>query len=467
MFRHALVMAALLPTLLAACRPSTGALLRHARTEERAGRNERACRAWYTALRRPDLAPARRLPVLRSLVRCAHRIGRLAALRAEARARAQRSPGDAEAHYLLALAAMVDASQPVDAALGHLAAAERAAPTEAEYPYRRGLLLLTAERFPDAAKALAKAVHLRPRWAAPRIALARAYAARGRLDEARRALQPLPSCNPTTAEVKRASEILATAARDADPIPPGATPLFKKAMRLLQREFTAAAAQTLKKAHERYPNVATFALLYGLTMVRLSNYGNALALLQTAARLNPVDAAAPLHLASVLAELGRPEEAVKRYRTACRLNPVSQRAYAGLGATLLKLNRVAAALPMLQRAAALSGRNPRALRSLARALASAGRLKEAIAMLRDAVKQQPKQAEARYELAEFLIRRYRAAASEAAAEHDYKEARRILRALVKESPENTAARTLLRRLTGGAEGRDQVPKRRDGWDDQK
>ncbi len=463
----ALTAAALTAAALTAagCRVSTATLLTRARAHEKKGEIRRACREYHTALARGDLPRDQRLPTWRARVRCAQRTGTLAALRARARRRAAKEPGAAQPHYVLGLAALLAADAPAKLALRHLRAARQADPQRAEYPYRQGRVLIAAERFTEALEPLGAATRLEPRWASPRIARAQAQAALGQVAAVRRTLEALADCKPTARQVARASGLLATVARDADPIPPGAQPRFEKIMRLLDREFTAAAAQSLKVAHAEYPNVGTFALLYGLTMVRLSNYGAALTLLRKAAKLNPQDFSAPLHLAAVLAQLGRKQAAVRRYREATRLNPVSRQAFAGLGATLLELQRVPEALTALERAAALSGDDPEALRELANALATAGRLDEAIAMLRDAVRRRPKDVQARFDLAEALIRRYRTHERAAPAEKDFREARRILRKLVQDAPEHSAARKLLRRLTGGAEGgRTPDPRARGEWE---
>lgn len=445
-----------------ACAPSTAGLVKRAKGAEKADNHQEACRAFHAALARPDLTGSRRLAVHRARLRCASRTGHLAALQAEARARLARRPGEPESHYVLGLSELLMATGTGAEAARHLALAQRADPGEAEYPYRLGLVLLAKERPVQATRALGEAVRLRPRWASARVAYARAWADQGNPDEVRKALESLAHFTPTLKQVSDASVLLSTLARDADPIPPAAQPQFDEAMRLLDKEYTAAAATVLKKAHEEYPRVATFALLYGLAMVRLSNYGAAIGLLQEAARRNQQDPTAPLHLASVFQELGRTKEAVTHYQEATRLDPVSRRAWRGLGETLLSLQRVGEALPALERAAALSGRNPRVLRNLGKALASAGRLREAIDLLRDAVRRDPKDVEGRYELAELLVRLYRATDSEAAAEKVFTEARALLRAIVKDAPTHEASRDLLKRLTAGAEGKERPPPRKEG-----
>ncbi|MDY0003378.1 MAG: tetratricopeptide repeat protein [Polyangia bacterium] len=442
------------------CRPSTGSLLGRAKEAEGKGRHEDSCRLLGRALQRGDLGAGRRFAALRARLRCAHRTGHLAAVQAEAQAAATRRPGDAEPRYILGLSAVLAADGRSADAARHLKEAARLDPSEAEYPYRLGLLHLAAERPKEAALALEEALRLRPHWAAPRVALARAHAEQGDARAARRILESLADCAPSMSQVSEASSILETLARDADPIPPEARPLFDQAMKLLGEEFTAAASGVLKKAHEEHPQVATFALLYGLAMVRLSNYGAALTLLGEAARLNPEDPSAPLHYASVLQELGRTKDSIAHFEAATRLDPVSRRAWQGLGEALLSQKRVEEALPALKRAAALSGRDPAVLRSLGQALAAAGRVEEATGLAREALRRKPADVELRFELAELLVRSYRSTVGNRSADKLISEARALLETVVKDAPEHEAARTLLRRLTATAEGKERPAPRR-------
>ncbi|MFH2008870.1 MAG: tetratricopeptide repeat protein [bacterium] len=412
------------------------------------GRHRRACELYYAAVNRADLRGEARFTTRQALIRCAQRLGHVGALAARARAVLSRYPGDPLAHYTLALTELIAARGTTAAALRHLRAARKSAPGEAEYPFREGQLLYTTGRLADAARALQAAIRMRPKWARPRIALARAWATLGKPTRVRQVLMNLPDCNPTSRDVTRASAVMAVLARQADPLPPEARPLFNKAMELLERELTAAAAVVLRRASRRFPQVATFALLSGLAQIRLSNYGTALSMLQRAARLNPADFAPPLHLAEVLSSLGRTGDALPHYRRAKNLNPVSRRAHTGLGTTLLKLRRTEEALPVLRRAAALSGRSSTALQTLAEALMASNKLLEATRILRDAVRWERRSTRAKLALARLLLRRYRAARSEQNAERLFQEARRLLRSVVRLAPDDEQARRLLRSLSG-------------------
>jgi Flp pilus assembly protein TadD len=400
----------------------------------------------------------RRFAARRGLVRCAHQVGRLGGVTAHARATLARHPNDALSRYTLALAELARAGGRADAALAHLRAAARAAPGEAEYPHRMGRVLLAAGRPGAATPHLQRAVSLRGRWAAPRIALARALALGGHYAKARQALAPLAECAPSAREVERAETVITDMARLADPLPPHARPLFDRAMALLQADFTAAAAAVLRQACRAHPWVATFSLLTGLAEIRLSNYGAALNRLRQAARLNPVDPAPPLHLAEILANLGRTNDAVPLFGRARRLNPASRRAHVGLGAALLKLRRVDAALPVLRQAAALAGRSSPALLSLAGALIHAGRLGEARRLLRKAARYEKTGVRARLALAELLLQEYRQTKDEGAAERLFARARRLLDTILRIEPDNGRARALRRKLTGSTEALKPRPR---------
>jgi len=338
-------------TVVACAHNATTRLIARADQASAKGQHRRACKLYYAAVDRPDLRGDARFTSRQALIRCAQRLGHVGALAAQARTVLKRHPGDPLAHYTLALIELVAVDGTSAAALGHLRAARKTAPREAEYPYREGRVLYAISRYADAARALQAAIRLRPKWARPRIALARTWTTLGKFTRARETLVGLPDCNPTAREVTRASGVMAVLARQADPLPPEARTLFTRAMDLLERELTAAAAVVLRRASKRFPQVATFALLSGLAQIRLSNYGFAISMLQRAAKLNPLDFAPPLHLAEVLSTMGRTLEALPHYRRAKDLNPVSRRAHTGLGTTLLKLQKTQEALPVLRRAA--------------------------------------------------------------------------------------------------------------------
>lgn len=437
---------------------SAGSLLDRAAKQARAGKTTLACRLYWQAVSDTRLVNNERFSARRGLVRCAHRMGHLGGVTGEARATLRRHPNDPLAHYTLALATLKHADGRVKVALGHLRAARQAAPQEAEYPHRTGRVLLVAGRTAEAVKPLQRAVALRPRWAPPRIALARAYAVLGKYARVRQTLVPLAECSPTAKEVRRGSAVIDHMSRLADPLPPKARPLFDRAMALLQRDFTAAAAVVLRKASREHPYVASFQLLTGLAEIRLSNYGSAITRLRRAARLNPLDPSPPLHLAEVLANLGRTTDAVVLFQQARRLNPVSQRAHMGLGTALLTLRRSEAALPILRRAVALSGRSAPTLLSLGRALIRAGRLGEAKRVLQKAARWERSGVRARLALAELLLKQYRSTGDEAAAERLFKQAKKLLNAILAAAPENGRARALRRKLTGSTEALKPRPK---------
>lgn len=445
--------------LLGGCpRTTSGSLLILAAKHERAGETKAACRLYWQAVNETRLGTDERFSVRRSLVRCAHLLGHLGGLTGRARATLRRHPNDPLAHYTLALSALKRAGGRVDVALAHLRAARRVAPQEAEYPHRMGRVLLVAGRPAAAVKPLQLAVALRSRWAPPRVALARAFAALGKYARARQVLVPLAECSPTAKEVDSGSEVISDMARLADPLPPKARPLLDRAMALLERDFTAAAAVVLRKACRKHPFVASFPLLTGLAEIRLSNYGAAITRLRQAARLNPLDPAPPLHLAEVLANLGRTTDAVALFRQARRLNPASRRAHMGLGTALLKLRRPDEALPVLRRAVSLSGRSAPTLLSLGRALIRAGRLGEAMRVLRKAARWEKSGVRARLALAELLLKQYRSTRDETAAERQFNRAKKLLDEILKVAPDNGRARAMRRQLTGSTEALKPRPK---------
>lgn len=441
---------------LASCRVPTARLLDQARRAEASGAHERACGLWARLLRHRDLSERTRFRAERAGARCALRQGHLAALAARARARLAhgqdraRGQDRVHAHYQLALVQAIAATGDLPRALAHLRTARQIAQREPELPYREGVLLLAGDRFAEAVAPLRRALRLRPRWAAARVALARALVETGHATGAREVLRLLPDASPSTKQVARASRLMASVARRADPVPPQARPRLDKALSLLRLEFTSAAAQVLRKATERFPNVATFSLLYGLTMVRLSNYAAAFRWLRRAAHQNPEDPSPPTHLGDLLAKTGKLQAALVEYRRACALDPVHPTAHAGLGLTLLRLHRSTEALPVLRRAAVLAGRSPEILATLSRALAATGHLDAALRMLRRAARDKDAPTATLIRFVRLLLRRYRSGTDAVAAEKDYREALAMLRRILKAQPEHVEARTLLGRLTGKA-----------------
>jgi tetratricopeptide (TPR) repeat protein len=434
--------------LAAGCAPRGATdLAAAAAAARKQGDAPRACALIHQAWERPDLVDAARLDATRQLVQCAQKLGHLEAVAARLRRILERAPGDPAAHYGLALVELLGARGRLDTAIRHLEAARRSAPDLRELGHRQGMAELADDRFGAAAATLAETVRRHPTWAAPRLALARALAALGRGAEVRRVLAPLAECQPTAQEADRAAEVIADVGRLADPLPPEAQPLFRKAMDLLDREFSAAAAGVLRTARERFPSVATFALLSGLAQIRLSNYGAAIEELRVAARLNPADHAPELHLAEVLLELGRPVDALPHLERAVALNPASRSATLALGEALLALRRPEA-VAILRRAAALSGRSPAALRALGRGLAEAGRFAEAARVVEDARRLAPADVATLVQLGALETQLYRRDRTPGQAEKHFARALAVLREALRLAPNDEAARTLLRELTG-------------------
>ncbi|MGD0518832.1 MAG: tetratricopeptide repeat protein, partial [Thermoguttaceae bacterium] len=150
--------------------------------------------------------------------------------------------------------------------------------------------------------------------------------------------------------------------------------------------------------------IAAVGALTFLTWRQSRLYGNPIILYQDTLEKNPNSWLIHNNLGLVLAEEGRPQEAVRHYEKALELNPDYPKIHNNLGKTLLDLGRVQDAIPHLIRAVKLKPDYSTAYNNLGVALGDAGRPQEAIGYFEKAINLNPNYAEAHSNLSVVLAK---------------------------------------------------------------
>lgn len=125
---------------------------------------------------------------------------------------------------------------------------------------------------------------------------------------------------------------------------------------------------------------------------------------------HPIAPTVRLHLAGLLAERGRSEEAIEQYRIGLEQSEESVEVHYNLGGLLRRAGRNAEAIPHLERALELAPQDPDTHVELGLALAAAGRAREALPLIERAIELAPQRPESRVYLP-TLIEQLRAAAA--------------------------------------------------------
>lgn len=131
----------------------------------------------------------------------------------------------------------------------------------------------------------------------------------------------------------------------------------------------------------------------GNVMSELGKYEEAVEAHRAATHAAPADGVAWYNLGLALSRTGRRDEAIKAYRQATRLGPESSRASNNLGAVFLELEREGDARRAFEEAIRYNPENGRAWGNLGLLLARQGDREEAIRHLRQALKLRPERAD--------------------------------------------------------------------------
>jgi tetratricopeptide (TPR) repeat protein len=141
----------------------------------------------------------------------------------------------------------------------------------------------------------------------------------------------------------------------------------------------------------------------GLIASRRSNHREAIALIESAIRINGRVPAYHCNLGSACKEEGRFEDAIAAFREALRLDPGFQAAYSNLGNTLLELGKSGEAAASYQKALALRPDFAEAHYNLGNAYLGQYRLEEAIACYDRALALRPDYAAAKFNKSNALL----------------------------------------------------------------
>lgn len=138
--------------------------------------------------------------------------------------------------------------------------------------------------------------------------------------------------------------------------------------------------------------------LVGLTLQRNAVYGSSAGMWHDTVVKRPGNAAGRNNYANILAEDGRPADALPQYEAAIRLDPTFPDAYYNEGNALKRLGRLPEAIARYEQALKLNPRLPDAQVALGEALEGTGRPEEAMAHFRAAIRLAPKNTDAHNDL---------------------------------------------------------------------
>lgn len=186
--------------------------------------------------------------------------------------------------------------------------------------------------------------------------------------------------------------------------------------------------------------------LMALTWQRSGVFRSTQSLMEDSLAKNPASWTAHTNLGAVLADLGRPQEAVAHYEEALRLRPASAEAHNNLGNALFQLGRPQEAIPHYQESLRLKPDVAGVHSNLGIALGMTGRVAEATAELEAVVRLVPTSADAHNNLGQALALQGRLAE----AVPRFEEAIRL-------NPDNATARDNLLRARGALERQDPGP----------
>lgn len=285
---------------------------------------------------------ARAIPLLEQLHREAPDDLDVARLLAEANVRAgrastflaalgQQRPSVAR-HYMTALVLFSQAADATPAALAEIDAALALAPRQAELHYRKGLMLLEAERFDAALEPLTRAHQLaadRPAYLLP---LAKARARNADAPGAVEALRQLVAMGPTPKQVETARALMNELSDPYTRVPRAAEGRLEEGLSWLQRyDAPQQAIVQFEDILREFPDLAVVHALLGLSYQRLDDAGRAVDEFRQAIALAPEHGRFHLYLAEVYLGRHRPEQARAELEKAVALDPLLDDAYHRLG----------------------------------------------------------------------------------------------------------------------------------------
>lgn len=391
-------------------------------------------------------ADPERWSALRHEVLAARRCGRLDALTREARAGVASGPESARAHYLLGLCRL-SGTGGGEEGLAELSRARALAPASPEPALRLGIALVQAERFAEALAPLRDAVRLAPADPRPRLPLALALHRTGHDAEALAEIDAALPLDPTAADLKSARRIVE---RIHDPyrgMPAADRDKFRDTLSVIEKsDAPKRAIDHLEALIREAPQVPVFQAALGLAYWRMGDDAQAVEHFEEAERLDPTLPDPHLYLGELYHGLQRYDQAAAEYRAALAQDPLLAQAHDRLAQMAFDEGDGPAAVRQLGALLALRGKDPKIRARLAAALALAGDVAGAEGQLRAILAAKPGDLSARVGLAAIELKEAGEANRPETRERYADSARKLLRGVLAEQPDNVAAARLLATL---------------------
>ncbi len=379
----------------------------------------------------------------RGLILAHLNLGRLKALEQLYRERRASDPMNPFHSYGLAITLYATSTGLADKALSLLSEAREHRPDLSDIPYRKGVILLDAERYAEARQAFEKALAIEDlaRYRAP---LALSLYHLGKPEQSLEVLRGLLHLDPSPNEVEMARQV---AERISDPFrgfPEAARGKLTRAIDWLERaDVPQNALDLLREILLEHPEAAMVHAVLGLAYQRIDAGGEAFIHLQHAVELAPHLAITHLYLANLLASRERYEDARDSYLAALERNPLLLEAHAALGNAAAERGDTKEATRHLRAWSLLDPRRTQPRLLLARTLAAAGDLDATERELKGVLELEEDNLEAHLSLGAVYVRRHSETPGPELREAYARMAKEHLDRVLAVQPDNPAARRLV------------------------
>jgi tetratricopeptide (TPR) repeat protein len=301
--------------------------LTHARNLTKAGKPAEAYEQFEEILKQEP----RNLTAHRGLVEAGYYAGRLGEVSEKYMELARKQGTAGIGHYGLGLVAVARGPGNMQVALAEFAKAGELMASEADVPYRVGLIYLMNGDYPKAALAIKKALTLDPDRAGIRVAYAGALVQMGREKEGMETMRRILVLAPTPEEAKKARVISGKVFDPLRDIPRDVAQDLRKVTEHLSQDAVQQALALVEKVSVAHPKVSFAHTLQGLANSRLENNGEAIVCFERALELRPESPAALVGLGDVYARLTKWPEARQNYEKAIQLDPFDLEAHQRMG----------------------------------------------------------------------------------------------------------------------------------------
>lgn len=400
---------------------------------------------------------AKAIPILTALQQQAPDDLDLARLLAEANVRAGRSsvfltalaaqkPSVAR-HYQRALVLFSQAADATPEALAEMDAALALSPRQAELHYRKGLMLLEAERFDAALEPLTRAHQLAPERPGYLLPLAKARARNADPNGAVEALRQLVAQGPTPPQVETARALMNELSDPYTRVPRAAEGRLEEGLSWLQRYDAPQQAIVLfEEILREFPDLAVVHALLGLSYQRLDDAGRAVDEFRQAIALAPEHGRFHLYLAEVYLGRHRPEQARAALEKAVALDPLLDEAYHRLGDLAFERRELDTARRYFQTLVTLQPDSPPARGKLATLLQMQGDFEAAQPHLQAILDKDPQNLEFMMRMGILFAEKAQAAKTPEARQAARASAEDWLSRVLKENPQNAQASAALEQV---------------------